>query len=616
MNWRHLQAFLWLRWRLMLNQWRRSGSFNSTLMVVVAVGVLLLALPLFIGCLLVGKFALADAEPIHLLYAWDGLVVAFTFFWITGLITDLQRTDTLSLAKFLHLPVSVQGAFLINYLSSFLRLSLIIFMPALFGLGLGLILARGVWLLPVLPLTLMYLVMVTGVTYQFQGWLATLMNNPRRRRTVVAGATALFILMFQIPNLLNVYSPWGTERVVESELLEVQLSELQGRYEAQQFDAHEHLQRREELIHQHKIASEQADRQSFGRVESIARLLNVLLPIGWLPVGVMSAAEGKVLPLSLTGLGMTLIGSASLWRAYHTTIRSYCGQYSGTGIRKSPTKPSATSFPRKRDLLVEVRLPWLSESVSVIALTGLQSLLRAPESKMMLMTPLVLGGVFGAMLLKAPDRIPDAMRPLVGFSAMLVVVLGLLQLMTNQFGFDRDGFRALVLCAAPRRDVLLGKNLAFAPLAAGLAAITLIAIQVICPMRWSHLLAMLPQFVSMFLLTCSLTNVTSILTPMALSAGSLKPASPKWVPMLLQFVMIFFILPLVQAPLLLPWGTEAALEWSGWTEHIPICLLLSIAQCAVVVTIYLVVLTWQARQLQAREQRILEIITNRALSSV
>ena len=58
-------------------------------------------------------------------------LVAFLFFWRIGLIAELQRTDSLSLTKFMHLPVSVNGAFLINYLSSLFRLSLIIFVPVM-----------------------------------------------------------------------------------------------------------------------------------------------------------------------------------------------------------------------------------------------------------------------------------------------------------------------------------------------------------------------------------------------------------------------------------------------------------------------------------------------------
>ena len=86
--------------------------------------------------------------------------------------------------------------------------------------------------------------------------------------------------------------------------------------------------------------------------------------------------------------------------------------------------------------------------------------------------------------------------------------------MANQFGFDRDGFRVFVLCAASRRDILLGKNLSFAPLVLAMAAILLTVVEVVCPLRFEHLLSMVPQFVSMYLLFCLLTNLISIYAPM------------------------------------------------------------------------------------------------------
>ena len=57
--------------------------------------------------------------------------------------TELQRTEPLSLSKFLHLPVSVNGAFLINYVSSLLRLSLIVFVPVMLGFCLALVVRQG-----------------------------------------------------------------------------------------------------------------------------------------------------------------------------------------------------------------------------------------------------------------------------------------------------------------------------------------------------------------------------------------------------------------------------------------------------------------------------------------
>src|SRR5262249_51863492 len=155
--------------------------------------------PLFFGSFALGLFAIPKANAVQLMYAWDGLIVAFLFFWCVGLLAELQRSDPLSLSKFMHLPVSPDGAFLINYLSSLARLSLIVFVPVMLGYCLALLWTKGVVMLPVLVLLAAFLFMVTALTYQLQGWLAALMSNPRRRRTVIVLATTLFILIVQLP---------------------------------------------------------------------------------------------------------------------------------------------------------------------------------------------------------------------------------------------------------------------------------------------------------------------------------------------------------------------------------------------------------------------------------
>ncbi len=93
MNWQHLQAFVWLRWRLLTNQWRRGGTVNAVLMIDRGLRrAWPWRSPLFIGCFVLGLFAIPRAAPVHLLYAWDGLVVAFLFFWGIGL-TDRPAAD-------------------------------------------------------------------------------------------------------------------------------------------------------------------------------------------------------------------------------------------------------------------------------------------------------------------------------------------------------------------------------------------------------------------------------------------------------------------------------------------------------------------------------------------
>lgn len=629
MNWQHLTAFLWLRWRLWINQWRRAGSLIVLLMLVVAAMSVATAVPLFIGCFIAGTHLIPRAEPVHLMYAWDGVLVGFAFFWMIGLITELQRTEPLSLSKLLHLPVSVNGAFLINYISSLLRLSLIVFVPIMLGFCLALVYVKGGLFILALPLMAAFLLMVTALTYQFQGWLASLMNNPRRRRTVVVVTTMIFVLIVQLPNVLNISTGfWGTQKRgeqraklqqnMDEEFLE-QLDKLSRQAIEPGADLNAIQRRmteltvnqRDDVAQRVDHAMQQTNAESLKELERTAGIVNLAVPLGWMPLGVMALAKGNAVPSLLGILGMTLIGSASLWRAYRTTIGLYQGRFTKQTARPAPAIAShAVASPRGVQLL-ERRLPGFSEPVSAVALAALRSLMRSPEAKMMLLTLLVMGGIFGTMLFQAPPHVPELARPLVAIGAMTFVLFCMLQMMSNQFGFDRDGFRVFVLCAAPRRDILLGKNLAFVPMTLGMAAIMLVIAQLICPMRLDHFLAMLPQFVSMFLLFCIMTNLLSIYAPLHIAAGSLKPSHPRIGTVLLQLAMFTLIFPLTQIPTLIPLGVEAGLEFQDWSAGAPICLLLSLVECALVILIYRFSLNWQGNLLQDREMRILESVTNR-----
>ena len=57
---------------------------------------------------------------------------------------------------------------------------------------------------------------------------------------------------------------------------------------------------------------------------------------------------------------------------------------------------------------LERRLAWVSEQAAAIALAGFRSLLRAPEAKMMLLTPIIMAVIFGSMLLRRGVDMPEA----------------------------------------------------------------------------------------------------------------------------------------------------------------------------------------------------------------
>ncbi len=341
----------------------------------------------------------------------------------------------------------------------------------------------------------------------------------------------------------------------------------------------------------------------------------MVLPIGWLPVGVLYAAEGNVVPALMGFLGMTLIGTASLYRAYKKTVDQYRGAATNRKTAPVPTRVAAAkpvSERKPRTLLLEARLPGCSEPVSAVTLAALRSLVRSPEGKMMLLSPLISTLIFGSVLWRTRQSIPPVFRPWVPIGGVTLGFLGLLQIMANQFGFDRDGFRVFVISAIRRRDILLGKNLAFAPLALGVGAAMVVAAQVVCPMRLDHFVAMAPQLVSMYLPFCILGNFLSVYAPVYIAPGSLKASNPKLTTVLVQLVAIMIFFPLFQALTLFPLVAEIGLGVLGWGSNLPIFLLLGLAQCAVVAVIYRFSVNGMGNLLQDREQTILEVVTRRS----
>ena len=604
MNWAHLKTFVWLRWRLLVNQIGRAGPGGviiSTIFTVLmgASGVL----TLIVG-FLVGFLALRAGASRAVMLVWDGAIVGFLFFWMVGLISELQRSDSISLDRFLHLPVSPSGVFLVNYLGSSLSLSLVLMLPAMTGLSAGLVLSRGPAMLVLFPLVAMFFLMMTALTYQFRGWLESMMKNPRRRRTIVAVVPVLFILVFQLPNLWNNLSPGARERREARAEARRTIARLDKDLSAGRITGEEYARRR---------PAPPADNSDDDF--ATARLINMIVPPGWLAYGAEAAANGRLWPPLAGVLGMGLIGAVSLSRAYATTLRLYKGDFDRGRRRASSAVPAVRSDRatpvRDATTFVERRLPWTSERVSAVAVTGFRSWTRAPEMKMTLLTPVFMLVAFSRMFAGQSGNAPGLMRALTtsGLAAFMLI-FGMVGPVGNQFGYDRSGFRAFVLSPAPRRDVLMGKNLALLPFALVTMAVVVGLSEWFNPMRFDHLVALLSQLVPMYLLFCLAGNLLSIVGPLALKPGSGMPAPHQGLRSVypLLFMLVAF---LVMGLTLIPLGIEALFWAMNWFAWFPAYLVFGVVQVVVTVWLYRLVLDWEGGLLQRRELQILEIVGSR-----
>lgn len=575
-NWDQLRTMLWLRWRLTRNQWRRGGELNAVITLIAVFIALSVGLAAGVGGLLGGRLGLSEASPLVLMLVWDGLVAIFLLMWTVGLVAELQRAEIIDPSRLLHLPVSPRDVFLLNYLSSHLRLALAMLGPAMLGLAAGLVLNRGLVMVWLFPLIFGFLFLITAWTYCLQGWLASLMVNQRRRRAIVMGITLAFVLLAQVPNLVT--NLWFRRHPA-----------------------------RNSNPDQASVQAWQADqRAQKAKLEATLALAHQYVPLLWLPQGARSLAEGRVWPALGGAAGLIALGALGLRRAYRSTLLFY----QGGSAKPTASKPLAPKPLRPgAKILVERRLPWIPEAAAALALATFRSLTRAPEVKMALAVNVFVLVVFGAgALLRGGGTVPEVGRPFIAVGAVLVTFLGLTQVLFNQFGFDRDGFRALVLLPAPRRQMLLGKNLASLPLALLVFLVFLVLLTVLIGLPASAVLSACLLFATAFLSLSALGNLTSVLVPFRIAAGSLKPTKLRATSMLL-IMATQLLFPLAMLPLLVPPTLGALCQHFGGLPAVPITLAASALLLGLSVALYAITLEPLGRLLQRREQRILQIVT-------
>jgi ABC-2 type transport system permease protein len=603
MNVAHLETFLWLRWRLAVNQFRHSGPGGAIVSGLLAIGVIGGALIALILGLFVGLVALRTASSNVVMIVWDVHIAGFVFFWLAGLAAELQRADSISLDRFLHLPVSPSSAFAINFLGSSISFALVLMLPAMTGLALGLVLSRGVGMLVLFPLIAAFFLMMSALAYQFRGWLASLMQNPRRRRMIVAVVPLAFVLTAQLPNLWNNVRPGAQERRdarAERRRLITRLNEdlAAGRIT------------REEYANRVPVLAPRTD-----DYRDTVRLVNTIVPPGWLAYGAESAANGRLWPAFAGVLGMAFIATVSLRRAYGTTLRLYKGDFDRKRRQHAAPAVTVSSAPgvptAHRTLLMERRLPWTSERVSAIAMAAFRSWSRATEMKMALLTPLFMTVVFSGMF-AAGGPASELGRPLRTTAlAGFVLILGMIGPIGNQFAYDRAGFRTFVLSPVPRRDMLVGRNLAAMPFAFAIMGLIVGLSQWFRPMRLDHLIGVVLQLVSMYLAFCLLGNAWSIVSPVALKPGSGMPV-PNQGMRNFGHIALMLLSPLTLTLTLIPLGAEALFSYMNWFPGLPAYVVLGGFQLVVIVLLYRRIVDWEGGLLQRREQRILEIVGSKS----
>lgn len=567
MRWELLKTIVWLRWKLSQNQLRKAGKFLRVFLTILTVLAIIATIGVAVAGFLVGRFPLAHAPIAVVMYVVDGLVMGFLFFWMIGILAEIQRSESIDLNKLLRLPVTLKDAFVVNFIATHLSLVVLLTVPFVAGLTVGLALGRDTRLVVLLPLYLGFLFLISSWTYYLRGWLVQLMVNPRRRRTIIISLTAGMILIAQLPNIFfNV----------------IHRTTMRG---------------------QPKNGAQMEEKLT--AMKGVADKLHYFLPPLWVGWGTRKAADNVWWPAAGSVLFCIAGGAIGLSRAYQSTLRFYRGAGKVAVLRTTAKTESARSTKRP----LEGRLPFLADDISGAGLAFLRSMVRAPELKMALLGPVLMVGVL-VMVFLGRD-VGSGLRkaaPLVAIGMTVFSFTGILQIAFNQFGWDRTGFRALILLPTSRRSILLAKNVATSCLMLSLGMIIYVPVALFLHLPLTDLLSGLLQVISAVIMLCAVGNYFSIILPVRMNAGSLKPTkmpvTTTLAMMLLTLMLPIYMIPVYIGPAL---ALLAALTRSNWSHLVNLACSVGVLVCVSV--LYGLSLKPLGRLFWEREQRILQTVT-------
>lgn len=567
MNRRQRNAVFALYRTLLRRRWHRLGptmkglgALLVAISAVVAGGVFLLAL-------LLGFFLLPNAPAVGVLMAWDGVLVAFLFFRVWGIATDLRVADALSMQNFLHLPLAPSDVFMLNAIALHLQPSPLIFGAALLGLSLASIIALGPAHAILLPLALASFWCVIALTRQLQTFLAALMVNKRRRGTIVAVSFMVAMLLIQSPNIFMQVQLWNAERSGTASREEVKVEPLDS-----------------------------------GEASQWLLATNLALPPGWLAYGAYEAQRDRYWPAAVGTLALLAIVGWSLRRSYRSALRVY----RRTERKRVTRSGRQASNPRvRRRQIAEAIWRAFPAMPAAVGRASLRQWIRSPQGKHAFLAPFF-ALMFVALAILQYDEISKG-QPYLGLGLAALWLIAPIGFASNVFGWDRGGFRVLLATDPPRHLVLLGKNLGLLPISLGPGIAALVAVQLLWPQPATHFLACILQLVVFCLVLFMIGNHFSITAPWAASFMSLKQRGEAVASNLGALVTTAGTVGAIMLAIAGLLALERLIADAAWP--IPLYLIFSVLEFGLVASWYRYVLLHQAKTLPAQEERILEAIT-------
>lgn len=595
--WEQVHTLLWLKVRIFRNTFTKGKALPMFIIGIFLAALLLLSMVLgalagWGGYQVGGQFEDNSKNPFRptvlLLLPLDLMLFLFFVFWGIGLVTELQRSDILDFRKMLHLPISVRMVFGLNFGMSLFRFLLPLFWFPWTGYCFGLSLSLGPRMLLAYPLGLLFYLMVAAWTHWIQGVLSFLMENKKRRRTILVLVPLVFVFLGQVPNLLLIHS------------------KHHGRHEVKQVEQAPAADPEQEARQKAVLARERSR-----RVQKAAIVGNAVVPPGWLPLGVWGLAAGPwwVTPLSYAGLGG--LGALGMTLSYRSTMRFYLGVTSKR--RKRPKTPRRVRKSIRKGRVMAWTLPGFSEETSAVTTLCLLTLLRHPQIRIALVMPVIVGAILFGVFLRGVAMDGVMGRALMPTAFLVWPFFSFIHLYTNVFGVDRDGFKTFLLLPTARRHILLGKNMAFLVIAGGLALIFWAGGALLLNWPLSVVLIAPLQIIQLHLCFTIIGNPFSLYFPftMRLPSEGKSGSGAGWrkqMTLLLLTPVFLSAVALATIPTLLGLSADYLLGFFYNYRGPWVGLLVTALTLTGVLRLYRLNLSWSAETLQRREQKILDAL--------
>ena len=629
MNVKRLQAIILMRRQLNRNATRNTPRFIAnfsaglrTFTVAIALGVSIIFFMLGLSLKLLEDKQDPNAE-IFVLLIVGMLSIFFLLFWATGLLTELQRSDSISYRNLAHLPIPLREVFLFNYLASHDSWSCILIFVSSTSFILGLMLPYGVRMALVIVLIVLMIMSITSWTFAFRSWISCLMGNKRKRTQALMWGTLVISLITSAPLVFTMlHEPIG-QKLSHAELNSVEAQfmleedQLLSR-EREETSASNEQRKMAILRYRAALKEQEAAEEKDAKLDQILVISEILIPFAWPAATSMRIASEfrgtyvRALTYAMCFIGICVLG---LRRAYRIMQSEYMMPRSGGIVHRSARPTASRPIVKIRGNWLKRKIPGLSDAASAVIWGTMRRLSRMPQIKLGFLGMIILLGFIGlsSRRLWSDSEIWDFLfNEYVSFIPVIAVMASSFtfgSLRYNIFGVDGKEFGSLVLSNISRRDILLGKNLALLPLFFVTMAGILTPLYFLLEIPVMSVISAIFQFITYNFVLFMLGNYISMKMPFCTKSDNFQ-LPVKQIPLSMRLCILIMELPI---PLLLMFflSIPAFIEifsrqadFFSFHWHAILSFLFAVAA----LTAYSKVLTHQGELLWRRERAILDVV--------